>query len=39
MLFSTFWLDFLALGKSNAITIKNILKAVLRLNFLYLNFP
>ena len=41
MLFSTFWLDFLALEKSNANTIQkaeNILRVLLRLNFLYLNF-
>ena len=40
MLFSTFWLDFLALEKSNT-TIskaKNILRIMLRLNFLYQDF-
>ena len=41
ILFSTFWLSFLALEKSDANIIwkfENILRLMLRLNFLYLNF-
>ena len=39
MLFPTFWLDFLALEKSNENIIwkfKNVLRTIPRLNFLYL---